>query len=129
MGLLALSVNSSSTVKVHDSFAGKGFTLVSAKPTTILDITVAKGSIAITQNGTGLLEVANAGLLTAVDGGITLQNNDLTTGSIRIGALATVQTLGKGKPVNITFGPAPKTGTNPVPPGTAPARHHCTVLR
>ncbi|MBX9951717.1 MAG: hypothetical protein K2Y39_21280 [Candidatus Obscuribacterales bacterium] len=115
------SLFTSAALTVHDSFGQKGFTLNSNSDTKLFDITAAAGSIVISQNLGSLLEVVDSGLLTAVNGGITLQNNNTVTGSIRVGQNATVQTLGKGKPVNIVFGPVLKTGTNPVPPGTAPA--------
>lgn len=114
------SVSGITPISVHDSFGNRGFTLISNSDTRLFDISTTDGSITVTQNNGTLLEVVDAGLLTAVDGGITLQNNNTVSGSIRVGALATVQTLGRGKAINIVFGPVVKKGTNPVPPGSAP---------
>lgn len=118
------NVSTTVPIVVHDSSGGLGFTLRTNSATTLFDILVGnKGSITITQGpNSGLLEVADVGLLTAFNGGITLQNLDTVGGSIRIGTEALVQTLGKGKPVVLSFGAViPKKGTNPyVPPGPAP---------
>lgn len=115
------SLSPSTPIIVHDSFGNRGFTLTTNSDTKLFDITTTAGSIVVTQNGGSLLEVVDAGLLTANGGGITLQNNNTISGSIRVGSKAIVQTLGRGKAVNIVFGPVVRTGTNPVPPGTAPA--------
>lgn len=118
------NVSTTVPIVVHDSSGGLGFTLRTDSATILFDILVGnKGSITITQGpNSGLLEVADVGLLTAFNGGITLQNLDTVGGSIRIGTEALVQTLGKGKPVVLSFGAViPKKGTNPyVPPGPAP---------
>ncbi len=85
------------------------------------DIGTTKGSILIV-NAAGEMSVVATFQITAIGGAITLQNTDTASGTIVIGDDAEVQTGGKGKQVSLVIGATvPKVGTNPFPPGSAPA--------
>jgi len=98
-----------------DSSSSGSFSLTTAGGVTVGNISTVKGNVSVIANG-GVLAVAAGSELTANNGAMLLQNTDITTGSIFLGANSVIETQGKGKDTTIVIGPIPKKPVEQGPP-------------
>lgn len=106
-----------STLTVADSNAATGATLSATGSVVLNDIIVTNGDISVTTGGANSrLSLTPGSQLIATNGGIVLQNTQVDTGDILLGAGSRVETAGKGDDVIIAIGALPKkpiAGTQP----------------
>ena len=111
-----LSVGTS-TLTIADSNAATGAALSASGSVVLNDIIVTNGDIFVTTGGANSrLSLTPGSQLIATNGGIVLQNTQVDTGDILLGAGSRVETAGKGDDVIIAIGALPKkpiVGTQP----------------
>src|SRR5262249_4735407 len=114
----AVDVSQGSLFGLVTGSAGTHFSVVTGSSgISAGQITANRGSISLVA-GTGLLSLASGAALTSTNGNITLENVDLSNGSIELGAGATLHaastTSGVGQ-VQIFLGLTPARIASPVP--------------
>jgi hypothetical protein len=114
-GAVSLVDNTTSGIRVLASTGGS-FSLNTAGPVMLTSLTTSNGSIFV-DAATGLLETAAASDVRANNGSVTLENDDMTAGTIQLDFGSEISTTGTGGPVNVVIGPVPASPA----PGSAPA--------
>lgn len=105
-----------STLMVQTSDAD-GASLTASGSVILNDVIVDDGDISVITGGANSrLSVVSAAHLLATNGGILLQNTQVDTGDIQLGASSIIETAGKGDDVTIAIGALPRkpiAGTQP----------------
>lgn len=106
-----------STLMVQTSDAVDGASLTASGSVILNDVIVDDGDISVITGGANSrLSVVSAAHLLATNGGILLQNTQVDTGDIQLGASSIIETAGKGDDVTIAIGALPRkpiAGTQP----------------
>ncbi len=105
------------TLTVQASDAVDGASLTASGSVILNDVIVDDGDISVITGGANSrLSVVSAAHLLATNGGILLQNTQVDTGDIQLGASSIIETAGKGDDVTIAIGALPRkpiAGTQP----------------
>lgn len=118
-GAVGISNVSGAPLTLTGGAGGAGFSVQTNSTLNVTgNISTNKGAVSLISNGD--LTIGNGLSVRANNGPLTLQNTNTFSGGITVGDNAVVDTQGKGGVVSIVIGAKPKTGTNPVPPGSAP---------
>lgn len=118
-GAVGISNVSGALLTLTGGAGGAGFSVQTNSTLNVTgNISTNKGAVSLISNGD--LTIGNGLSVRANNGPLTLQNTNTFSGGITVGDNAVVDTQGKGGVVSIVIGAKPKTGTNPVPPGSAP---------
>ena len=124
-----INVTTGGTTTLKDFTAVGAVTATTGGATTVGSITTTgsagDGDISIT-NATGTLQTSASAQVFAVNGNISLQNNNLKSGSVVIGLGSEIETgtlpsSGTGGNITFTIGTAPTPAASPAQQGTAPS--------
>ena len=119
-GIVNINDASKGAINILNSTSGGNFTLTTSGATTLHNIAAGNGSISVIDSSGSLQTAAASGflpgaLISATNGSITLENSNLTLGSIILGLDTAIATAGpSGGAVNIVIGaPVQVAGTAP----------------